>query len=147
MHGTLDFAEGARRERALQERVLQDSARDRAFSLPLEDFDPGHPELFRSDAHWPYFDRLRKEDPVHDTKNGMFGPYWSVTKCRAKASLPWTSRGTARSARPWRRLFTPTHLDLLAISIRERSAGCLDNPPRNDVFDWVSIDCTRDQLT
>ncbi|TAI63472.1 cytochrome P450 [Bradyrhizobium sp. Leo170] len=57
-----------------------DSARQRALSLPLEEFDPGDPELFRSDTHWPYFDRLRKEDPVHYTSDSMFGPYWSITK-------------------------------------------------------------------
>jgi len=55
MHGTLDLAQNTSRE----------AARERAFALPLGDFDPGHPELFRSDTHWPYFDRLRKEAPVH----------------------------------------------------------------------------------
>src|SRR6516165_5519130 len=57
-----------------------DAARERAMSLPLADFDPGDPELFRSDTHWPYFDRLRLEDPVHYCKDSMFGPYWSVTR-------------------------------------------------------------------
>ena len=51
-----------------------------AYSMPLEDFDPGDPELFRTDTFWPYFDRLRKEEPVHYCKDSMFGPYWSVTK-------------------------------------------------------------------
>jgi hypothetical protein len=57
-----------------------DSARERALSLPLEQLDPGHPELFHSNTHWPYFDRLRNEDPVHYTRDSMFGPYWSITK-------------------------------------------------------------------
>jgi cytochrome P450 len=56
------------------------AAREKAYSMPLADFDPGHPELFRTDTHWPYFDRLRKEDPVHYCKDSIFGPYWSVTK-------------------------------------------------------------------
>ena len=56
------------------------AARERAYSMPLADFDPGDPELFRTDTFWPYFDRLRKEDPVHYCKDSMFGPYWSVTK-------------------------------------------------------------------
>jgi cytochrome P450 len=55
-------------------------AREKAYSMPIADFDPSHPELFRTDTHWPYFDRLRKEDPVHYCKDSMFGPYWSVTK-------------------------------------------------------------------
>ena len=50
MHGTIDPMEEARRH---------------AYSIPLDQFDPGHPELFRTDTFWPYFDRLRKEDPVH----------------------------------------------------------------------------------
>jgi cytochrome P450 len=70
MDGTID----------LDTRSSQDAARERANSLPLSEFDPGNPELFRSDTHWAYFDRLRKEDPVHYCKDSMFGPYWSVTK-------------------------------------------------------------------
>ena len=55
-------------------------ARDRAYSTPLEDFHVGDPELFRTDTHWPWFERLRAEDPVHYCKASDFGPYWSVTK-------------------------------------------------------------------
>ena len=46
-------------------------------------------------------------------------------------------------------MFTPTHLDQLAIDIRKRAAGCLDNLPVNDVFDWVdqvSIELTTQML-
>ena len=70
MHGAIEQADDTR----LRE------AREKAWSMPLEEFDPGDPELFRSDTHWPYFDRLRKEAPVHYCKDSMFGPYWSVTK-------------------------------------------------------------------
>src|SRR5499426_2397598 len=70
MHGTIEQTDDA----ALR------AAREKANAMPLADFDPGHPELFRTDTHWPYFDRLRKEDPVHYCKDSMFGPYWSVTK-------------------------------------------------------------------
>ena len=55
-------------------------ARDRAYSTPLEDFHVGDPELFRTDTHWPWFERLRAEDPVHYCKASDFGPYWSVTR-------------------------------------------------------------------
>jgi cytochrome P450 len=46
-------------------------------------------------------------------------------------------------------MFTPTHLDQLAINIRKRSAECLDNLPKNDVFDWVdqvSVELTTQML-
>ena len=52
----------------------QKAARERAYALPLEEFNPGDPELFRSDSFWPYFDRLRREDPVHFCKDSIFGP-------------------------------------------------------------------------
>jgi len=55
-------------------------ARELAYATPLEEFDVGHPELFRSNTFWPYFERLRREDPVHYCRASMFGPYWSVTK-------------------------------------------------------------------
>ena len=46
-------------------------------------------------------------------------------------------------------MFTPTHLDELAINIRKRSASCLDNLPRNETFDWVdkvSVELTTQML-
>jgi cytochrome P450 len=36
--------------------------------------------LFEADASLAYFERLRKEDPVHRCENSQFGPYWSVTR-------------------------------------------------------------------
>jgi cytochrome P450 len=50
------------------------------YSLPLADLNPARPEAFAADAHWDYFTRLRREDPVHYTADSEFGPYWSVTK-------------------------------------------------------------------
>jgi cytochrome P450 len=170
MHGAIDIARPTR----------LDAARERAMSLPLSDFDPGDPELFRSDTHWPYFDRLRREDPVHYCKHSMFGPYWSVTRYNdimdietnhavfsSAASLGGI---TIRDAPPDLRresfiamdqprhsaqrktvapMFTPTHLDQLAMNIRKRSAECLDHLPVGEVFDWVdrvSIELTTQML-
>src|SRR5436305_13169583 len=58
------------------------NARARAYSMPLADFHPGNPELFRTDTIWPYFERLRKEEPVHycTASPAAIGEYWSVTK-------------------------------------------------------------------
>jgi len=170
MHGTIDSAQP----------ILQEAARERAYSLPLEQFDPGDPELFRSDTFWPYFDRLRREDPVHYCTDSMFGPYWSVTKYNDIMEVE-TNHAVFSSASslggitirdidpdlrresfiamdqprhgPQRKtvapMFTPTHLDQLAINIRKRSAECLDNLPNNEVFDWVdrvSIELTTQML-
>jgi cytochrome P450 len=50
------------------------------YSLRLEDMNPGHPYLFEDNKALPWFERLRKEDPVHYCAKSQFGPYWSVTK-------------------------------------------------------------------
>jgi cytochrome P450 len=55
-------------------------ARDAAYALPLDKIDVAQPILFKNDAMWPYFERLRKEDPVHFCAESEFGPYWSITK-------------------------------------------------------------------
>jgi cytochrome P450 len=55
-------------------------ARDEAYSLPIEKLNPAQSELFQADAHWPYFERLRAEDPVHYCEEHEFGPYWSICK-------------------------------------------------------------------
>jgi cytochrome P450 len=59
---------------------LAQEARAKAYATPLEDFHVGDSELFRTDTLWPWFERLRREDPVHYTAQSEFGPYWSVTK-------------------------------------------------------------------
>jgi cytochrome P450 len=170
MHGTIDRAESSR----------LDAAREHARSLPLSDLNPAQPELFRTGTHWPYFDRLRKEDPVHYIGDSDYGPYWSVTKYNdimdietnhavfsSASSLGGITirdmpsdlrRESFISMDPPRHsaqrktvapMFTPTHLDQLAINIRKRSAECLDNLPRNEVFEWVdrvSIELTTQML-
>jgi cytochrome P450 len=170
MHGTIETA-GISNEK---------TAAERARSTPLADFDVGNPELFRTDSFWPYFDRLRSEDPVHYCKDSMFGPYWSVTRYNdimdidtnhgvfSSASslggitirdIPANLRSESFIAMDQPRhgaqrktvapMFTPTHLDELAINIRKRSAECLDNLPVNEVFDFVdqvSIELTTQML-
>ena len=56
------------------------AAREHAYRIPLKDFHPGAPSLFATDTHWPYFERLRHEEPVHWCSTSPVGNYWSVTK-------------------------------------------------------------------
>ena len=51
-----------------------------AYSLPLDAIDVSDPKLYQNDVYHPYFERLRREDPVHWTQDGMYGSFWSVTK-------------------------------------------------------------------
>ena len=53
---------------------------EEAYSLPLDQIDVSDPRLYQNDIWYPYFERLRREDPVHWCQNGMHGSYWSVTK-------------------------------------------------------------------
>ena len=50
------------------------------YSIPLEDLDPAHDDLFAANKTLPYFERLREEDPVHLSEKGPYGRYWSITK-------------------------------------------------------------------
>jgi cytochrome P450 len=56
------------------------SARERAFSMPIEQIDPANPLLFADDTVGHLFERLRRDDPVHLSHSPLFGPYWSITK-------------------------------------------------------------------
>ena len=51
-----------------------------AYDMPLDKIDVSDPAIFQNNTLWPYFERLRNEDPVHHCADSMFGPYWSVTK-------------------------------------------------------------------
>jgi cytochrome P450 len=165
MHGTINLLE---------------QAREHAYSVPLDKLDPSHPELFRSDTFWPYFDRLRKEDPVHYCDSEIYGPFWSITKyndimeietnhqvfssdsklggitirdqpmeLRRPMFIAMDEPHHSAQRRTVAPMFTPTHLDQLAINIRKRSETCLDSLPRNETFDWVdkvSIELTTQML-
>ncbi len=54
--------------------------REDAYAIPLDKIDVSQPRLYQDDIWHPYFERLRREDPVHWCENGMYGSYWSVTK-------------------------------------------------------------------
>ena len=59
---------------------LKAEARAKAYSLPIETIDVARSSLFQRDIHWPFFESLRKEDPVHFCAESLHGPYWSITK-------------------------------------------------------------------
>ena len=155
-------------------------AREQAYSTPLKEFHPGAPKLFRDDVWQPWFERLRKEAPVHYCTNAPIEPYWSVVKYHdimhvdtnhgifsSDASLGGIGIRDAPEGYDWPSfiamdqpkhsaqrktvspMFTPTHLDELAVLIRQRSAKVLDNLPRNETFNFVervSIELTTQML-
>lgn len=50
------------------------------YTLSLDQIDVSNPYLYQDDTWRPWFERLRREDPVHKTENGMYGAYWSITR-------------------------------------------------------------------
>ena len=60
---------------------LHRAAREDAYSRPLASIDLADPERFRTDTLWPYFERMRKESPIHFAETEQeWGNYWSVTR-------------------------------------------------------------------
>ena len=55
-------------------------ARAQAFAMPLDQIDVSKPRLFQDDSIGHYFERLRRDDPVHHHTNAINGGFWSVTK-------------------------------------------------------------------
>ncbi len=55
-------------------------ARAEAFAMPLDQIDVTKPRLFQQDTIGFYFERLRRDDPVHYHSNNFYGGFWSVTK-------------------------------------------------------------------
>ncbi|HUO92174.1 MAG TPA: cytochrome P450 [Rhizomicrobium sp.] len=135
------------------------------YSLPLSEIDVSDPKLFKADAIWPYFERLRREEPVHYCAHGALGPYWSVTKYKDIMAVDtnhqvFSSEGgiTLRDADEDFRLpmfiamdppkhdaqrkvvspiVSPANLEKLEGTIRERAGRILDALPIGETFNWV----------
>ncbi|MFI4975870.1 MAG: cytochrome P450 [Caulobacterales bacterium] len=140
-------------------------ARERAYSMPLEDIKPADPELFRSDTLWPYFERLRAENPVHLAVDDEAGPYWSVTKYADIMAVDSNHQvfSSERSITLFDQdedfqlpmfiamdppkhdaqrktvspIVSPHNLMNLEPIIRERAAGILDDLDIGEEFNWV----------
>jgi cytochrome P450 len=59
--------------------ATRESAQEFADSAGLDQLDVSNHFLFQQDAHWPLFERLRQEDPVHYHSDSRYGPFWSIT--------------------------------------------------------------------
>ncbi|MDQ0464142.1 cytochrome P450 [Caulobacter ginsengisoli] len=145
--------------------VHLDEAREKAWSMPLDQINPADPYLFRDNTMWPYFERLRKENPVHLQTEHQFGPYWSVTKYNDIMAVDtnheaFSSQPSITIADPkddfrlpmfiamdppkhdvQRKtvspIVAPFNLQAMEPVIRERAGAILDNLPIGEEFDWV----------
>lgn len=136
-----------------------------AWTTDLSTLDMSRGERFRDDKIWPFFERLRKEDPVHYCPDSLNGPYWSITKFNDIMAVDTNHQ--VFSSEPSIVLFdpdedfplpmfiamdppkhdvqrktvspivAPNHLAHLEPIIRERAGKLLDEVPRGEVFNWV----------
>jgi len=144
---------------------IRRAARERAYSIPLDEIEVADDELFRTDTFWPYFERLRKEDPVHRSVHPEHGPYWSITKYNDIVAVDsnhqqFSSEGSITIQDPEDDFQTPmfiamdppkhdaqrkavspavspTNIHNMEPLIRERAGMILDSLPIGETFDWV----------
>ncbi|MDA0977276.1 MAG: cytochrome P450 [Proteobacteria bacterium] len=137
------------------------------YEMPLEDINVSQASLFQTNSHWQYFERLRREDPVHYFNDPLFGPYWSITRFNdimdiEKNVQQFSSEGGITladrdesfktvnfiSLDPPRHdvqrkavtgVVAPTNLAKLEPIIRERAARILDGLPVGEPFNWVDL--------
>ena len=142
-----------------------DAARQAAQATPLDQFDIANQERFERDTIWPFFERLRREDPVHYTAESEYGPYWSITRYEDIMAVEtnhevFSSEGSISIFDPdedfqlpmfiamdppkhdqQRKVISPIvspfNLNAMEPIIRERAAVILDELPIGEPFDWV----------
>ncbi|NQX89714.1 MAG: cytochrome P450 [Halioglobus sp.] len=135
------------------------------YALPLDEINIANPFLFHRDVHYPWFQRLRDEAPVHLCPDSFFGPYWSITRYEdivkvdtshdIFSSEPAITIGDTQDTFPLpmfiamdrpkhdeqRRVVAPVtgaeNLRHFEPIIRERTIGVLDGLPVGEPFDWV----------
>ena len=146
---------------------LSHEARARAYGMALDDINVVDVELWRTDSVWPYFERLRHEDPVHrhPAEHHEDGPFWSVTRYNDIMAVDtnheaFSSEPTIVIDDPMEDfplpmfiamdppkhdvqrktvspIVAPHMLHELEPVIRGRIAGTLDDLPIGEPFDWV----------
>lgn len=145
--------------------LINEKARIEAESIDLEVLDVSDRARFRNDTVRYYFDRLRKEDPVHFCRNSEYGQYWSITKyadiqsVESNHELYSSASGYSiydqpelnkmflamdppehkNQRSPIMPLFSMSGLQKMEPTIRETISDICDTVPLNKVFDWVEI--------
>src|SRR5579875_97162 len=135
------------------------------WSIPLDRLDPAQPLAFQQGRELPFFERLRREDPVHFVQENEFGPYWSVTRYADIMAVDtdhetYSSEPAITIANPeddfrlpmfiamdppkhdaQRKVVSPIasgpNLSALEPLIRERGGEILDALPLGEEIDWV----------
>lgn len=135
------------------------------YEIPLAEYDVSQRELFRTNTMWGFFDRLRKEDPVHYCQDSEFGPYWSITKFddimaiegnpgvfssepsigiqdpledfKVSMFIAMDDPKHGEQRRTVQGAVAPRNLANMEGLIRERAGTILDSLPVGETFNWV----------
>ena len=156
--------------------ATKDTAQGFADSADLGELDVSNHFLFQQDAIWPFFDRLRQEDPVHYHSDSRYGPFWSVTSHAAIKEVdsnhknfssakgigivdsPGAESSSFISMDPPKHdtqratvspVVAPPNLAKMEGLIRSRVIDILDGLPIGETFNWVdrvSIELTTRML-
>jgi len=143
----------------------KDATPPKADEIDLATYDITDPELWRQEAYWEYFARLRKEAPVNYCPESPFGPYWSVTTYKDIMTVD-TTHGVFSSEggitvvdqdedfqlpmfiamdppkhdlqrKTVQSIVAPDNLKTFEALIRSRTNDLFDNLPTGEPFDWV----------
>ncbi len=141
------------------------AARDEAYSTPLDKIDVSISDRFQANVMWPFFERLRDEDPVHYCAESENGPYWSVTRYADIVAVEtnpavFSSEGSISiqdqeddfilpmfiamdppkhdaQRKTISPIVSPHNLQNMEPIIRQRAGTILDELPIGETFDWV----------
>ncbi len=145
--------------------LSKDATPPKADEIDLATYDITDPELWRQEAYWEYFARLRKEAPVNYCPESPFGPYWSVTTYKDIMTVD-TTHGVFSSEggitvvdqdedfqlpmfiamdppkhdlqrKTVQSIVGPENLRSFEALIRSRTNDLFDNLPIGEPFDWV----------
>ena len=137
-----------------------------AWSRPLDAFDMSDSKFYQDDTWYPYFERLRREDPVHYCRDSLYGPYWSVSRYKDIVQVEVNHQifsnelgGIQIEDQPKNMdrpsfirmdppkhdeqrkvaspIVAPNNLQNMEALIRSRTRSLLDGLPRGEEFDWV----------
>ena len=134
-------------------------------TIALDRIDVSQAELYEHDAQWGFFERLRRDEPVHYCAGSEFGPFWSVTKFdhiahveknhQLFSSEPTITLADLPEEIPFQSFIqmdppkhdahraavqpvvAPANLAKLEPVIRERVGRILDGLPVGETFNWV----------
>ena len=145
--------------------IDRQTAEHHARTANIDDLDVSNWHLFQADAHWSFFERLRRDDPVHYHADSRYGPYWSITRHEhikqidtdhkrfsSQDNITIVDTPTNQTGASFIAMDPPKHdaqrkvvspvvgprnLGEMESLIRSRVVGILESLPLDEEFNWV----------